>query len=274
MWSKCSKISENNLGLKVNYDKTTMYCIGSLRNSNAKCYTTRTFAWHDPPINTLGITVESDPQVMATVNLLPLIDKTKNILQVWKTRPLTLMGRVLIVNTLVESLLVYKFSILPQLDDAIVKTLQDEIVHFIWQGKKAKIAYNTLKRPKVDGGMRLVDICTRHALILCQRVFEIKDPYLEKVKYESLNSTLQHNIWYVNISEKYILRNCPNSFWRSVLIAWAMFTCIYPTTYNQVAKQFIWYNCNILIGRNIIFFPKACLAGCKFVTDVWNEDEN
>ncbi len=39
------RIIEDSLGLKVNYDKTNIYRIGSIRNSVARLYTQKTFRW-------------------------------------------------------------------------------------------------------------------------------------------------------------------------------------------------------------------------------------
>ena len=46
---------ENSIGLKVSYDKTTLYRIGSIANTDAKVYTTKKIRWSNEAINTLGI---------------------------------------------------------------------------------------------------------------------------------------------------------------------------------------------------------------------------
>lgn len=54
---------ESSLGLKVNYDKTSVYRIGSIANSSATLYTIRPLAWTNVPINILGVTVSNDMAV-------------------------------------------------------------------------------------------------------------------------------------------------------------------------------------------------------------------
>ena len=39
------KIIEENTGLKINCDKTALYRIGSIANSNAQLYTQKNFTW-------------------------------------------------------------------------------------------------------------------------------------------------------------------------------------------------------------------------------------
>ena len=53
---------------------------------------------------------------MATLNLQDIQQKVHDRLDLWKDRKLSLTGRVLVVNTLIESMFVYKLSVLSQMD--------------------------------------------------------------------------------------------------------------------------------------------------------------
>ena len=103
--------AHQNLGLQVNFDKTTIYRIGSMKQTNAKYYVQSTYAWDDPPIYTLGVYVSENINHMARLNFLPVLEKAKETLQAWQQRNLTLTGRVLIVNTLIESKFVYRMGV-------------------------------------------------------------------------------------------------------------------------------------------------------------------
>ena len=48
---------ERNYGLKLNYDKSNVYRIGSLKNSNARMYTIKTLMWTNDPIKVLGTNI-------------------------------------------------------------------------------------------------------------------------------------------------------------------------------------------------------------------------
>ena len=78
------EIAEGNLGLRVNYEKTTIYHIGSLIDSNATFYTLKNFAWDDPPISTLGVTICSNLDDTCTIHLYPIMDEVNNVLSVWQ----------------------------------------------------------------------------------------------------------------------------------------------------------------------------------------------
>ena len=61
---------ENNTGLKVNYDKTSLCRIGSLANTDAKICTTKNFSWTNHDIEVLGVTLSNDiTQVTVEVQL-------------------------------------------------------------------------------------------------------------------------------------------------------------------------------------------------------------
>ena len=46
---------EDSTGMKISYEKTTIYRIGSLHNSDAKFYSSRKVKWVSEPINVLGV---------------------------------------------------------------------------------------------------------------------------------------------------------------------------------------------------------------------------
>ena len=224
--------AERNLGLKVNYDKTVLYRIGSLQHAQAERYVQETYTWGEPPITTLGVDVINDPIEMAVANMQPLIGKVESVLNAWKHRNLTLMGWVLVVNTLVESLFVYKMSVLSHMDDSILNQIQQIIWTYIWQGKHAKINFSLLRRPKDHGGLCLVDLRSKHQALLIQWIFNVDmDNYLQSALYSSIAPVLGRDIWLINAKESDIQTWLHDSFWRSVLIAWTKYSHVYPTTY-------------------------------------------
>ena len=57
--------AERNLGLKVNYDKTLLYRIGSLQYACAEQYVQHVYRWGEPPISVLGVEVLENSTEMA-----------------------------------------------------------------------------------------------------------------------------------------------------------------------------------------------------------------
>ena len=146
-------------GFTVSYEKTTLYRIGSLRHASAQMYNISEFAWSNKDINVLGITIAHEEIVQK--NYVPIIEKAKNVLNSWQHRGLTLMGKVQVVNTLVASLFVYKMMVLPCIPQYVVKWMENVIRKFLWNGKKAKIAYRILQNPKKEGGLNLINLSNK-----------------------------------------------------------------------------------------------------------------
>ena len=84
-------------GFTVSYDKTTLYRIGSLRYSNASMYDMEQFKWSNEDITVLGVTISHEDD-MVIKNYGTLVNKTKNILNTWGNRNLSLMGKVQVVK--------------------------------------------------------------------------------------------------------------------------------------------------------------------------------
>ena len=201
-------MAEQHLGLRVNYDKTTLYKLGNLQTADARYITQKIHVWKNPPIQSLGITVGGDDD-MILQNLRLVINKAESILNTWKSFNLTLMGRVLVVNTLVESLFVYRLSVLPAMDTTLLTQIQDRIWKFVWKDCKARICFNALRLPKDQGGLRLTDLCTKHTALLIQWIFVMqKDPFLEKEMYSNIPMGLGELIWKATLNSKDVMLLC------------------------------------------------------------------
>ena len=266
--------AEQNLDLKVNYEKSTLYRIGSLTDTDAELYTQKQYAWNDPPIHILGTYVHQNFEIMSQKNLEPLLNKIDIILSSWSKHKLTLTGRVLVVNLLIESLFVYCFSVLAILDETITKEIKGKIWHFIWVGKQAKMSYDLLRRPKKDGGLWLVDLHAKHQSLLCQWVFLTNtDDYLKVAMNESVLPELANDKWYVNLDTSDITHQIPDTFWKYVIIAWCKYTSIEPISKQEVCKQLMSYNSHIKIQCKVIFYAKAYQQGCKYILDILNAEQ-
>ena len=109
-------------GLKISYDKTIIYRIGSISNTDAKLYTQKNFNWTKEPFSFLGITV-SDSTECARQTYLEIIEKLENQCNAWGDRKLTLMGKVQVVNSLMESLFVYKINAFTNIPEDLCKKI-------------------------------------------------------------------------------------------------------------------------------------------------------
>ena len=124
-------VIEKNMGLKVNYDKTNIYRIGSIRNSLAKLYTQRNFRWESAPINILGVDISHEADLVVKKNYDHVLNNIREVLNLWENRDLSIMGKVLVVNTLLASHFVYKLSALRSPNKEQIDEFNKLIVNYI-----------------------------------------------------------------------------------------------------------------------------------------------
>ena len=80
-------------GLKINYDKSTVYRVLSSKTSRAQDFSLNKLKWTDK-FTTLGIVIARNDQEMFQENLEPTLNKAEATLNLWRTRGLGKIGRV------------------------------------------------------------------------------------------------------------------------------------------------------------------------------------
>ena len=85
----------NVCGLKLNYSKTEALWTGK---------------WPRKKVKALGVWLSTDPDLTVSLNYKDKLDKIKTILECWKLRRLSLLGKITVLKSLVASQLTYIFS--------------------------------------------------------------------------------------------------------------------------------------------------------------------
>jgi exonuclease III len=80
-------------GLKINYDKTNLVWIGSMKESDRRFCKENNIQWiHKESFTILGITFNTNLNKIEQDNFVPKIAKMKNLLKIWQRRNLTPLG--------------------------------------------------------------------------------------------------------------------------------------------------------------------------------------
>lgn len=95
---------------------------------------------------------------MCTNNYEKFKEKFCDRLAAWNNRGLSLLGKILVVNALLVSQLVYKMMMICDVNEDRYQQLKSIIVKFLWDDKRPKIAYSKLILTYEDGGLKLHDI--------------------------------------------------------------------------------------------------------------------
>ena len=263
-----SKIS----GFQLSYEKTSIYRIGSIKDTNAQYYT-QDIKWTNEPINVLGVTVCHDTDECIRLNYQPILGKIRSTLNSWRHRDLSLHGKITVVNTLIASLFVYKMTVLPSISQKLRKNIYNEITRFIWNNKKSKIKLSVLQQNKKSGGLNLVNLENKEISIKCSWVQILEfDEKSANLAYNQLDPVITSDIWRCNLNKKDINDLFSNSeFWRDTLQAWASvnYTDIESA---DIENQVIWWNSHIRIADRPIRWAEAYNKGLLWLSQLYENN--
>lgn len=85
-----------------------------------------------------------------------IIGKMEKRLNFWKQRQLYIKGKVLVLNSLFLSKMWYILNVV-SLPTWVYKRIKTFTFNFMWDGKPAKIAYDTIIGEVEKGGLGLID---------------------------------------------------------------------------------------------------------------------
>ena len=256
-------------GFTVSYEKTTLYRIGSLRHSSAQLYNMDQFVWSNEDIKVLGVQIAHED--ILSKNYSSMVEKVRTILEAWYNRGLSLLGKVQVVNTLVASLFIHKMMVLPMIPTTIVKNIDNVIRSFLWNGKKAKIAYTILQNTKEQGGVGLVNIERRDKALKATwpQILNSEKDY-QQVVFEVMRcQCLGEDIWRCSLlPEDVASLKIKSQFWEDVLKSW----CEYNFHHDRrVENQLIWLNSEIRIAGKPFFWKDAFQRGLKYVYQLFDK---
>lgn len=97
-----------------------------------------------------------------TIHLQPIADRIKARLSAWKGSCLSIMGRVQLVNSVINGMLIYSFHIY-HWPVSLLKSVDAAIRNFVWSGsihtrKLATVAWNKTCRSLTEGGLGLKSV--------------------------------------------------------------------------------------------------------------------
>ena len=165
----------------------------------------------------------------------------EKLFETWKKRKLTVFGKTCIINTLAVPKLIYKASILPYQEEALINKVKSDIFNFIWN-KTDRIKRNTLIGDVKSGGIGVIDIETKLKSLKAVWVSKLfKD---KGIMYEIVKGYLNK----INILPEYLVKTNeknPNDF---------RIIDVLPKFYREIFTSFNECKKNILIENLSIFF--------------------
>ena len=243
-------------------------------HSQDKIETKYSLEWNVTEFRLLGVTFSVDLNNMSKLNFDPLIEKINKILNQWRRRSLTPLGKITVLKTLILSNFIHLFTTLPSPPDTFLRNLNTIFFSFLWDNKPEKISCKTVKSDYKYGDLRMVDI--HHFMI------SLKLSWLQKL-FKQVNPP-----WKVFISEimdykgvfllgsqwsKITASPLQNPFWKDIFSSWVIFLRT-VTPMNDLDKLSVplWYNKDI--SQENMYFANWAAKGVLFPVDIIQEDGN
>ena len=153
-------------GLKINRDKTKV-----LRLGLCQCFEFNfSFGEIVDFVKVLGVFFSLDVHVKENMNYKEILSKIKSLLNFWKQRDLTLMGKIQLLKVHIYSKVIYRASLTP-VPRWVYDSLDKLAFDFIWKGKKDKINRNTMFLGYKQGGLKMLNF---PAQMKSQRIMWVK----------------------------------------------------------------------------------------------------
>ena len=165
--------------LVVNMEKSTVLPIGKAKNTPISGMEPFRQAVLEP-VDYLSVPIQNDLNIDNSTLLL-MKEWFQQVTNTGNTSEYTLLGRIVIIKTLLTSILVNPFSFRPSFKPSVLHQLQSMLMDYIWQGGRHYINKHTYYLPWDIGGINMVNI-------------ELQE---ETLKFHCINKLFDNTGWIV-----------------------------------------------------------------------------
>ena len=253
-------------GLCINIDKTEALWLGKWKHRKDILFGVK---WPMSPIKIVGIFFSYNTDAAYKMNLNAPMDGLSNVLNCWKGRFLSLIGRLQIVKTLIIPKFIYILSHI-NVRQADIKTVNSKIYSFLWKGHD-RVARNTMIGDIGQGGLGMLDILAMQKALKLTWVkhylFSRFHPW--KLTFDHyLKNIGGYFIFKCNFSLKSLGKNFP-PFLREMLHIWSL---VQNEENLLPDSEIIWNNKNILVESKSIFIKDFFKLGIVYIADIFTEE--
>ena len=126
-------------GLRLSSKKTEILWIGACVGRQDKLCPEKDFKWVADKLKALGVWISSDPMVSMEATYNEKLLKVRNSLSCWEYRRLSLLGKIVVLKSLIASQLVYILSPL-QTKHAALDEINKMFYDFLWSEGETKLS--------------------------------------------------------------------------------------------------------------------------------------
>ena len=258
-------------GLKINLSKSQVIWIGNKKYSDTIFHPEWKLRWGDKAFTLLGIDFHVDLHMIPKLNYDKKLVKIKGLINTWKNRPLTPIGRITVIKSLLSSQLNHLFMALPNPSQNFLRQLNTELYHFLWNSKIDKVRRDVIVQHYLNGGLKMINI---KAYMDSLKLTWIRRLYNTNSKWQHILKTYINIDMLSNCGSEYIsvcTREIKNEFWKNVFAAWhALMNKINnrDSKVKNILKIPIWYNNLFQVDNSSVFYNEWYKKGVIIINDI------
>ncbi|KAL0386120.1 UNVERIFIED_CONTAM: hypothetical protein Sradi_3006300 [Sesamum radiatum] len=145
---ECLREFRNVFGLAVNTSKSSIFTVEIV--NELECILAQTeFTRGEMPIRYLGIPLAA--QRLSVYNYSPLVDQIANCIFKWTAKSFSFVGRLELISSVIQDVECFWLQCFP-LPAAVIDKIHRLCRNFLWNSKRAPVAWEEICHPKEEGG--------------------------------------------------------------------------------------------------------------------------
>ena len=267
-------------GCSVNMSKSEAIHVGSLKGSDFKPFQNDGLVWKENTFKYLGVQFSLNIRSLYELNFIPKLNQIQQTLNCWRTRSLSLIGKVTVIKSLLLPQLLYLLSVLCiSIPKSFFKKINTVFFKFIWSGGNDRVKRAFLYNDYSNGGLRMIDVAAfsqaqkmvwaKHLLDLTYSDFW---KHLENTVLTKFNENDPQLLWKTSAPDC-VLNSLKNSQLAETIKVWYSYRD--KVKINLGLDKFflqdpIWYNQNVRLKTKRYFYYHDWHArGIFTVTDLY-----
>ena len=222
----------------------------------------------------LGIFITYDVQILVEKNFKQRLKKIRNAINLWKSRGLSIHGKVNIIKAILLPKLIYP-SMVISTPSEVIKEFNNLVFHFFWNGKDKVIRSSTFA-PYEQGGLRMIDYETM--------IKALRLSWLKRITDEDSSASFWKcylNYLLENEGGLFLLLQCnydvnqiniSSTFYHDLLAWWSNIREVEDP--NNVYKYIIWNNKEIKVDGKSVFYKYYFNMNIKYTNDLLFDKSN
>ena len=212
--------------------------------------------------------MQSNTDTVVELNLAEKLRKLENLIQMWSARPLTLKGKITVIQSIFISQILYPCSVL-YVPQWCIDRLHNMFINFLWNNKRPKIKHTCLIADRDCGGLRFPDIKNKIKalkLVWIQRLFD----HSVHAWKECFQKSIKKNI-FILIQSAPDPKDLPftiSNFYGQLFSYWHDFHYKDVLGYQDIYCQPLWLNSHILVGGKTVYNKNWIDKGIINIADI------